>query len=180
MTPVPEPGLDAGFHIVSGEQSRDAIHDALPPAVVVLFENVQHGALLKTQLIVLVRIVVVNGDHCNAMCVLMWEQKLNQFLRSYPFRCSSSAPILADSGRRARWRPLGPGTCAACQSAGYHPRPVAAAVAMGATANRVGRQTNRSFCNGYREYRIVSLLLELYDTRETNLVIDRPRVCIPM
>lgn len=60
VAPLP---LDARFNVVAGKQPGYTIHDTLPPAVVVLFENVQHGALLETQFVVLIRIVIVNCDH---------------------------------------------------------------------------------------------------------------------
>jgi len=56
-------GLDTGLYVIARKQTGHTVHDALPPAVVVLLEHVQHRALLETELIVLVGIVVVNGYH---------------------------------------------------------------------------------------------------------------------
>lgn len=50
---------DAGLHVVAGEESGDAVHDPLPPAVVVLLQHVDDGALLERELVLLVRVVVV-------------------------------------------------------------------------------------------------------------------------
>lgn len=55
--------LDARLDIVPGEESGDAIHDALPPAVVVLLQHVDHGALLERQLVLFVRVVIVDRHH---------------------------------------------------------------------------------------------------------------------
>lgn len=55
--------LDAWLHIIARKQTSDAIHDALPPAIVVLLEHIQHRALLEAELVIFVSIVIVNGDH---------------------------------------------------------------------------------------------------------------------
>lgn len=51
-----------GLHIVAGEEAGDAVADALEPAVVVLLDEVDDGALHERQLVVLVLAVVINRD----------------------------------------------------------------------------------------------------------------------
>lgn len=51
------------LHVVAGEQPGDAVADALEPAVVVLLDHVDDGALHEGQLVVLVLGVVVDGHH---------------------------------------------------------------------------------------------------------------------
>lgn len=53
-----------GLDIVAWEEARGAVHHALKPAVVVLLDHVDDGALLEGQLVLLVARVVVDGDHC--------------------------------------------------------------------------------------------------------------------
>lgn len=52
-----------GLHVVPGEESGDAAGDAFEPAVVVLLDDVNDGALHERQLVVLVLAVVVDGHH---------------------------------------------------------------------------------------------------------------------
>lgn len=52
-----------GFHIVTGEETRGPVHHSLKPAVVVLLDHVDDGALLEGQLVFFVAGVVVNGHH---------------------------------------------------------------------------------------------------------------------
>ncbi len=52
-----------GLHVVAGEQSGDAVADALEPAVIVLLDDVNDGPLHERQLVVLVLAVVVDGHH---------------------------------------------------------------------------------------------------------------------
>lgn len=56
-----------GLDVVAWEEARGAVHHALKPAVVVLLDHVDDGALLEGQLVLLVARVVVDGDHC-------WEE----------------------------------------------------------------------------------------------------------
>ena len=52
-----------GLHVVAGEEAGDAAGHALVPAVVVLLDDVDDGALHEGQLVVLVLGVVVDGHH---------------------------------------------------------------------------------------------------------------------
>lgn len=51
------------LHVVAREESGDSVADALEPAVVVLLDDVDDGALHEGQLVVLVLAVVVDGHH---------------------------------------------------------------------------------------------------------------------
>lgn len=53
-----------GLDVVAGEEARGPVHHALVPAVVVLLDHVDDGALLEGKLILLVAGVVVDGHHC--------------------------------------------------------------------------------------------------------------------
>ena len=55
--------LNVGLDVVAREEPGDAVHDPLPPSVVVLLEDVDGGALGEAQLVLLVGVVVVNGGH---------------------------------------------------------------------------------------------------------------------
>ncbi len=56
--------LHARLDVVPGEESGDAVHDALVPAVVVLLDHVDGGALAERQLVLLILDVVVDRHHC--------------------------------------------------------------------------------------------------------------------
>ena len=58
-----EDALHERLHVVAREQARDPVEDALPPAVIVLLEDVDDGVLGEAELVLLVRRVVVDGDH---------------------------------------------------------------------------------------------------------------------
>lgn len=53
-----------GLDVVAGEEARGPVHHALVPAVVVLLDHVDDGALLEGQLVLLVSGVVVDAHHC--------------------------------------------------------------------------------------------------------------------
>jgi hypothetical protein len=53
----------ARFDVIAREESRDPVHDALPPAVVVLLDNVDDGVFLEGELVFLVGRVVVDRDN---------------------------------------------------------------------------------------------------------------------
>lgn len=53
-----------GLDVVAGEEARGPVHDALEPAVIVLLDHVDDGALLERKLVLFVAGVVVDGHHC--------------------------------------------------------------------------------------------------------------------
>lgn len=55
--------LKSCFHIVAGEESRDPVHDPLPPSVIVLLQDVNGRTLGEGQLVLFVSRVVVDGGH---------------------------------------------------------------------------------------------------------------------
>jgi len=59
-------GLNTRFDVVAGKEPGVAIHDALPPAIVVLLDDVDNRSFVERQLIVLVLLVAVDGNHCNS------------------------------------------------------------------------------------------------------------------
>jgi len=66
-----ELGLDRLLHVVAREEPGDPLHHALPPTVVVLLQHVDDLALLEGQLILLVGVVVVDGD--NFLQIILWN-----------------------------------------------------------------------------------------------------------
>lgn len=52
-----------GLDVVAGEEARGAVHHALVPAVVVLLDHVDDGALLERKLVLFVARVVIDGHH---------------------------------------------------------------------------------------------------------------------
>lgn len=52
-----------GLDVVPREESRDAVADALEPAVIVLLDDVDDGSFHEGQLVLLVLGVVVDGDN---------------------------------------------------------------------------------------------------------------------
>lgn len=52
------------LHVVARKQARDAVAHAFEPAVVVLLDDVNDGALHERQLVLFVPGVVVDGHHC--------------------------------------------------------------------------------------------------------------------
>ena len=61
---VPSVGIvHDGLHVVAGEQAGGAIARSLIPAIVVLLDDVDDGALHERQLIILVPGVIVDSDH---------------------------------------------------------------------------------------------------------------------
>lgn len=55
--------LNAWFNVISRKQSGNAVHDAFPPSVIVLFQHVNNGTFLKTQFVVFVRVIVVDSHN---------------------------------------------------------------------------------------------------------------------
>lgn len=55
--------LDAWLHIVAWEKASDAVHDALPPAIVVLLQHIQHRTLLEAQFIVFISVIIIDCHH---------------------------------------------------------------------------------------------------------------------
>ena len=64
-------GLHGLLDIVAGEETSDPLHHALPPPVVVLLQHIDDLALLEGQLVFLVSVVVVDGDHL--LQVVLWN-----------------------------------------------------------------------------------------------------------
>ena len=56
--------LIARLDVVAGEEAGDAVQNALPPAVVVLAQDVDDGVLLEAQLVLFIRVVIVHGHNC--------------------------------------------------------------------------------------------------------------------
>lgn len=56
-----------GLDVVPGEEAGGATHRSFVPAVVVLLDDVDDGALVEGQLVLLVRRVVVDRHHCPPM-----------------------------------------------------------------------------------------------------------------
>ena len=57
--------------IVAREEAGDPLHHPLPPTVVVLLQHVDDLPLLEGQLVLLVGVVVVDGDHL--LQVILWN-----------------------------------------------------------------------------------------------------------
>lgn len=55
------------LNVVPGEEAGGATHCSFVPAVVVLLDDVDDGALVEGQLVLLVRRVVVDRHHCAPM-----------------------------------------------------------------------------------------------------------------
>ena len=53
-----------GLDVVPREEAGGATHRSFVPAVVVLLDDVDDGALVEGQLVLLVRRVVVDRHHC--------------------------------------------------------------------------------------------------------------------
>jgi len=71
-TETTELGMLHGLlNIIAREEARDALHHPLPPTVVVLLQHVDDLTLLERQLVLLVRVVVVDGDHL--LQVVLWN-----------------------------------------------------------------------------------------------------------
>ena len=51
------------FDIVAREKSCNTLHDSFPPPVIILLENVDGLTLLEGKLILLVGVVVIDGQH---------------------------------------------------------------------------------------------------------------------
>merc|ERR1719192_1814073 len=64
-------GLHGLLDIVAGEETGDPLHHALPPSIVVLLQHIDDLALLEGQLILLVGVVVVDGD--NFLQIILWN-----------------------------------------------------------------------------------------------------------
>lgn len=77
--------LPTRLDVVAGKEAGDAVHHALKPAVVVLANDVDDRVLLESQLVVFIRRVVVDGDHCG--------EELGERLVSYYYHKKGSFPL---------------------------------------------------------------------------------------
>lgn len=94
------------LHVVAGEESGDSVANALKPAVVILLDDVDDGALHEGQLVVLVLGVVVDGHHFRQETETLED---SGDLRVVPLgrathlsQCSSWAPTADLRPRRGR------------------------------------------------------------------------------
>jgi len=58
--------LNARFNVVARKESSVAIHNAFPPAVIILLDDVDYGSFVKCEFIVLVLLVTVDCNDCNS------------------------------------------------------------------------------------------------------------------
>merc|ERR1719266_2775739 len=85
------------LHVVAREKARDSVHHSLPPSIVVFLQNIDSLALLKGELIFLVRIVVIDGDHL-VQVVLRNPARQGHVLRHHAGSLAVSATGTGDTG----------------------------------------------------------------------------------
>lgn len=92
-----------GFHVVAGEEPREAVADPLEPAIVVLLDHVDDGPLDEAQLVVLVPGVVVDGHHCEQKTE--GERAMFRGLRGLAAKAAPGRLDSANLSRRSSWAP---------------------------------------------------------------------------
>jgi len=53
------------FNVIARKQSSVTVHNALPPAIIVLLDDVDDCSFVKCEFVVLVLLVTVDGNHCS-------------------------------------------------------------------------------------------------------------------
>ena len=77
------PFLNGLFDIISGEKTSDPLHNALPPAVVVLLHDVDDLSLGEGQLVLLVGVVVINCDNLGNKIMVKIGNCLRILIKSF-------------------------------------------------------------------------------------------------
>jgi len=67
--------LEGSFNVVSWKETGHAVHDAFPPAIVILLQNEDRGTFAEGQLVLLVSRVVVDGGH--SLKEVLWHPVRN-------------------------------------------------------------------------------------------------------
>ena len=77
--------LDRLLDIVAREQSSDPLHHSLPPTVVILLQYIDDLPLLEGQLVLLVGVVVIDGNHF--LQVILWNPAWKGEVLGYHHPC---------------------------------------------------------------------------------------------